>query len=295
MTHTSQSKSTSKYPACLYIVSTPIGNLEDITFRAIKTLSSVKYVACEDTRVTQKLLSHYQIQHKTLIRYNDFSQEGDRNKILDIILSGEAVAMVSDAGTPLISDPGYKLVKDALDKQVEVITIPGVSASIAALTVSGMPTNNFYFEGFLPPKTLARKNRLEMLQRIQTTLIFYESPKRLLATLKDIRETLGNKEITICREITKKFEETKHGKVEEIIENFDSFTLKGEIVLLINNHVEENLYTSEEDITHLLREALKTMPTKNAADFVATITSKNKKELYSLALSLKNENHDHQN
>lgn len=282
--YTTTSKQQANFPPAIYIVSTPIGNLEDITLRAINTLKKVNYIACEDTRITKRLLSYYGVNSPKLLIYNDFSNKESRNNIIDLVNKGNSIAIVSDAGTPLISDPGYKLIKDASENNIDIVSIPGASSAISALVASGLPTDNFFFEGFLPPKTSSRKKRLNEIKHINTTLICFESPKRILSSLKDIKLVLGDKNIAICREITKKFEEIRRGSIEKIINESESMVLKGEIVLVIDNHLTEDKKYSEEDILILLKKALRTMSTKDASAYVAEITSKHKKEIYQIAL-----------
>ena len=217
----------------LYIVATPIGNLADITFRAIDILKSVDLIACEDTRHTKILLNHYNIK-KPLISYFEHNKIKRSKEIIALLNEGKSVALVSDAGTPGISDPGYRIIRDAIDNDIEVVAIPGANAAITALTVSGAPTDRFVFEGFLPNKTTARKKKLLSLKEETRTIIFYESPHRLLKSLSDIKETLGDIDLVIAREITKKFEEIKRGKTVDLIEHFTTNKPRGEFVLVFN-------------------------------------------------------------
>lgn len=217
----------------LYIVATPIGNLGDITFRAIEVLKQVDVIACEDTRHTKILLSHYGIQ-KTLISYFEHNKEKKARYILRLLDDGKNVALVSDAGTPGISDPGYRVIRDAIDNEVNVISIPGANAALAALAVSGMPTDRFAFEGFLPNKTTARKKKLSEFAKKKSTIICYESPHRLLASLEDMGEVLGDAELVVAREITKKFEEIKRGNASDLLAYFKQKKVRGEFVVIIN-------------------------------------------------------------
>ena len=217
----------------LYIVATPIGNLSDITIRAIETLKKVDFIACEDTRHTKILLSHYNIK-KTLISYFEHNKVKRSEQIVKLLKEGKDVALVSDAGTPGISDPGYRVIRDAIDSDIKVIAIPGANAAITALSASGAPTDRFAFEGFLPNKTTARKKKLLSLRGESRTIILYESPHRLLKSLSDIKETLGDIELVIAREITKKFEEIKRGKTDFLIEYFTMNKPRGEFVLVFN-------------------------------------------------------------
>ena len=217
----------------LYIVATPIGNLADITFRAIEILKGVDVIACEDTRHTKILLNHYDIK-KPLISYFEHNKIKRSEQIIKLLKEGNDVALVSDAGTPGISDPGYRIIRDAIDSDIKVIAIPGANAAITALSASGAPTDRFAFEGFLPNKTTARKKKLLSLRGESRTIILYESPHRLLKSLSDIKETLGDIELVIAREITKKFEEIKRGKTVDLIEHFTMNKPRGEFVLVFN-------------------------------------------------------------
>ena len=217
----------------LYVVATPIGNLGDITFRAIEVLKQADLIACEDTRHTKTLLSYYGIK-KTLTSYFEHNEQKKGKYILGLLKEGKNIALVSDAGTPGISDPGYRVVRDAIDSGINVIPIPGANAAITALAVSGMPTDRFMFEGFLPSKTTARKKVLSELAGTKRTVIYYESPHRFLPSLEDIRDVLGGVELVIAREITKKFEEIKRGSAAELLSYFEQRKVRGEFVIIIN-------------------------------------------------------------
>lgn len=216
----------------LYIVSTPIGNLADITFRAIETLKAVNVIACEDTRHTRILTERYGIK-KPLVSFYSHNQVRKADVIIDRLKEGQNVALVSDAGTPGISDPGYVLIKAALDAGIRVEAIPGPSALITALVVSGKPTNKFVFEGFLSNKSSQRRKRLIALKEEERTIILYESPHRILKMLKDIEEIMGDRDIVVIRELTKKFEEIKRGKAGQIREYFEHKGVKGEFVVVL--------------------------------------------------------------
>ncbi len=222
----------------LYIVSTPIGNMEDITLRALRILKEVDIIAAEDTRHTGLLLKHFGIKNQ-LESYHDYNKIKKLPFFLNQLVKGNSIAVVSDAGTPGISDPAYNLVKEAVEASIPVVPVPGATAAIAGLSVSGLPTDRFVFEGFLPVKK-GRKKRLTLLSTEPRTIILYEAPHRLLRTLSDIREMLGDRSIVVCRELTKKFEETLHGSVSEIMEIFSSRKIKGEFVLIIKGHSEKN-------------------------------------------------------
>ena len=215
----------------LFVVGTPIGNLEDITRRAETTLKSVDLIAAEDTRISRKLLNHYDIQ-TPLISYHDKNERSQANKLIGRLMLGENIALISDAGTPCISDPGYRLVHSAREIDIEVITIPGPSAVTAALSVSGIPTDHYYFEGFLPLKK-GRKTRFELLESLPATIVIYESPLRVLRTLKDIERYWGNRVVSICRELTKIYETNFMGTITDAIQYFEKFKPKGEFVMMV--------------------------------------------------------------
>lgn len=217
----------------LYIVSTPIGNLEDITLRALRILKEVDLIACEDTRVTKKLLSQYQI-HKPLTSYREHNEREKAEELLSLLESGKNIAVVSDAGTPGVSDPGYRLVSLASEKGIEVISIPGPSAAVAALSVSGLPTSSFTFLGFLPKSDKKIQEHLESVREYTQTLIFFESPNRVIETLKDMLETLGNRRASVSREITKMFEETLRGEISQVIQILEQRQgIKGEFTIVV--------------------------------------------------------------
>jgi len=215
----------------LYIVSTPIGNLKDITLRAIETLKSVDLIAAEDTRHTKILLDAYEIQ-KPLTSFFEHNQIKKSGHLLELLKTGRNIALVSDAGTPGISDPGFLMIRLAQENNIPISVIPGVSACISALTASGLPAHRFVFEGFLPPKSGARRNKLTALKEQEGTCIFYESPHRLLKTLKDMQEVWDDPVIVVARELTKKFEEVRKDKASLLIEHFTIHPPKGEFVLL---------------------------------------------------------------
>lgn len=217
----------------LYIVSTPIGNLKDITYRAVETLESVDLIAAEDTRHTRILCNHYNIA-TPLTSYFEHNKFKKGEALLKMLKEGKEVALVTDAGTPGISDPGYHLVRLVREKDIPVTVVPGATALIAALSLSGLPAHEFVFAGFLPVKTAARKKKLGEYKKGGRTVIFYESPHRLLKALKDIDEVLNNPEVVIAREITKKFEEVKRGCCRDIIEEFARQKPRGEFVMLVN-------------------------------------------------------------
>jgi len=227
-------------PGTLYVVSTPIGNLEDITHRAIRVLGEVDLIACEDTRHTHKLLQHYGISTKT-ISYHEHNEQERSVELIELLVRGTNVAVVSDAGTPGISDPGFRLIRLAVARQVQVVSIPGPSALITALVASGLPTDEFFFGGFLPARSGARQTRLNELRSVPGTLIFYEAPHRLAATLKDAYEILGEREAVVARELTKLHEEIGRGRLSKLAARFSSAeTARGEIVLIVDRNVIES-------------------------------------------------------
>ena len=223
----------------LYIVSTPIGNLEDITFRAIRILKESSLIAAEDTRRTKILLSHYQISTST-ISYYEHNRYARIPKLIDHLCSGKDIALVTDAGTPGISDPAYRLIRAAINKNYRVESVPGASAFLTALVSSGLPTDRFIFEGFLPQKK-GRKGKLLKIKDIDATIIFYESPNRLLRTLKDILEYVGDRPAAVGRELSKKYEEVMRGKVSDILSHFTINKPKGEFVIIIGKD-DPNVY-----------------------------------------------------
>ena len=214
----------------LYIVSTPIGNLQDFTKRSIEILKDVDLVAAEDTRVTKKLFNHYNIKN-SIISYNDYNENQKYQYLLEVLKSNKDIALVSDAGTPCISDPGYRIVNAANMLGINVVSVPGPSSVIAALSVSGLPSDSFYFEGFLPKKK-GRTKRLNYLKQLDCTIVIFESPKRLLKTLNDILSILGNRVVSLCKELTKLHENVKLGYLNNIIKEID-LGVKGEYVVLI--------------------------------------------------------------
>jgi len=216
----------------LYIVSTPIGNLDDITLRALKTLSHVDLIAAEDTRRTRKLLSHFDI-HTPLVSYFEHNELKKLDKLLSHMKRGKEIALVSDAGTPGISDPGYRLVQQTVERGIPVIPIPGPSAVIAALSISGLPTDSFTFAGFLPKKGGKRRKLLEKLGDLDGTSILYESPHRLMRTLEDLLKVCGDRQIVITRELTKAFEETIRGSIREVINTLEGRRIKGEVTIVL--------------------------------------------------------------
>lgn len=217
----------------LYITSTPIGNLKDITLRAIEVLKEVDLIAAEDTRHTRILTKHYDID-TPLTSYFEHNKFKKSEYLLKVLQEGKSVALVTDAGTPGISDPGYRLIKLAQENNIPITVVPGACALVAGLSLSGLPTDSFVFEGFLPNKSSARRKKLEALKDEKRTIIFYESPHRITKSLKDIEEVLGNPVVACARELTKKFEELRKGTAAELYEHFSRTNPKGEFVLMLN-------------------------------------------------------------
>jgi 16S rRNA (cytidine1402-2'-O)-methyltransferase len=223
-------------PGTLYLVATPIGNLADITHRALQVLRDVALVACEDTRHTRKLLQHYGIDAKT-VSYHEHNEQQRAHELIELLKQGSDVAVVSDAGTPAISDPGFRLVRAAIENAISVVPVPGPSALLCALIAAGLPTDGFFFGGFLPARSSARRARLNELRSVPGTLIFYEAPHRLAGSLKDAYEVLGEREAVVARELTKLHEEIRRGRLSELAEHYATVEPRGEIVLLIDRTI----------------------------------------------------------
>ena len=228
----------------LYIVATPIGNLEDMTFRAVRTLKEVDYIFAEDTRVTKKLLSHYEID-TVVYRYDEFTKMTQINSIINLVNEGKSVALVTDAGTPCISDPGYEVVERALKEGIKVSPIPGCTPLVTAASVSGISMRRMAYEGFLPKKK-GRQTLLKKLALEERSIVIFESPHRVVRTLQDIEEYLGVREVAVCREITKMFEEIVRGTTTELIEKFKDRTIKGEVVMIVKER-ESNKDVNDDD------------------------------------------------
>jgi 16S rRNA (cytidine1402-2'-O)-methyltransferase len=272
----------------LYLVATPIGNLADITLRAIAVLKSVDLVACEDTRVTGKLLAHYGIR-ATMLRYDDHSSPAEREKLLARLRAGQRVALVSDAGTPLVSDPGYKLLRAAAADGIAIIPVPGASAALAALQVSALPPDRFLFAGFLPPKSAARRKSIAALAAVPATLIFYESGPRLAASLADLAAELGPRPAAVARELTKLFEEVRRDSLSELAAHYARHPdVKGEIAIVIGAPCEEAAPQAGV-LDEALRTALAGASVKDAAAEVAARYGLKRRDVYARALELKRE------
>ncbi|WP_073024072.1 16S rRNA (cytidine(1402)-2'-O)-methyltransferase [Lutispora thermophila] len=278
--------------SCLYLVATPIGNLEDITLRAIRILKEVDIIAAEDTRQTAKLLNHYDIK-KPMISYHEHNKKAKGEEIIRLIMEGKSIALVSDAGMPCVSDPGEDLVRLCIERGIQVVPIPGPSASLTALAISGLSTSRFAFEGFLPVKGKERKERLNRLSKEERTIILYEAPHRLLTTLKDLKDHMGNPYISISREMTKKFEETLRTDLEGAIKEFSDRSIKGEFVLIIegkglgNMREEEEVFWKDMSIKdHIIMHMEKGLSKKEAISLVAKERGISKKEVYNIGIDI---------
>ena len=273
-------------PAGLYLVATPIGNLGDISLRALSVLARADLIAAEDTRHSRKLFSHYGIA-ATLTPYHEHNTAKERPRLLARLRAGQSVALISDAGTPLISDPGYKLVREALDEGFAVTSIPGASAVLAGLTSAGLPTDTFLFAGFLPVKQGARRARLAELAGVPATLVLFETAPRLAKSLADMAEVLGAREATIARELTKLHETVTRGTLDQLAaESADADTQKGEFVVVIAPPSEEQADASDDDIVQALQTALKTESLRDAVRNVAERLGAKRARVYELGLKL---------
>jgi 16S rRNA (cytidine1402-2'-O)-methyltransferase len=271
-------------PPGLHLVATPIGNLRDVTLRALEVLAAADVIACEDTRVTRKLTEHYGIK-TPLTPYHDHNAAEARPKLLARLAAGDAVALVSDAGTPLVSDPGFKLVRAARDAGYAVTALPGASAVLAALSVAALATDRFFFEGFLPPKQGQRRTRIVELARIPATLVVFETGPRLAAALADLSEGLGPREAAVCRELTKLHEEVRRGDLAALAESYArEEAARGEIVLVIAPPAAQD--DEPADIDSMLRNALARLSVKEAVGEVAAVTGRPRREVYQRALAL---------
>ena len=271
----------------LYIVSTPIGNLEDITLRALRILKEVTLIAAEDTRRTRQLLTHYGI-HKPLISYHEHNEKMREDTLLKELREGKDVALVTDAGTPGISDPGGPLIRRAIREKITLVPIPGPAAAMTALSVAGLPTDRFLFYGFLPARSSARKKLLDGLRKRPETLIFYESPRRLLTLLKEAREIFGDRQVAVAREITKVFEETWRGSLDEVLEKIGKEEVKGEVTVVMAGNTDEDAVDFQ-----TIREALQKcqknfgVTWKEAVECVAEELGMAKREVYREGLKMK--------
>ena len=275
----------------LFLVPTPIGNLNDITERARQVLQDVQLIACEDTRTTQKLLNLLALKTSAqFISYHEYNADKMRPVLLEKLSSGTDIALVSDAGTPLISDPGYRLVRDVLDANLTVVPLPGANAVLPALQLSGLASDRFLFNGFLASKKSARCTELESLKNVPATMVFYESPHRTVDTLVDMLDIFGDRPAAVVRELTKKFEESKRGKLSELISYYtQNGEPKGEVVLVVAR-ADEDAVAQSFDINALLKEALKkNKSVRDAVDEVTKTTGLDRRKIYKQAIEIKNE------
>ena len=274
-------------PPTLYIIATPIGNLEDMTYRAVRILGEVDLIAAEDTRHSLKLLNHFGIS-KPLTSYFDHNQQIKGERILHALRQGKSVALISDAGTPCISDPGYQLVRDAVAEGIPVVPLPGACAAITALSASGLPTDTFTFAGFPPSRQGKRRTFLSGMSALPGTLVLYEAPHRLADTLNDIRELLGERQVIVARELTKMFEECIRGTVSEVIATVSLGIVRGEVVLLVAPGA--GAPQESESLEHVLERLMAdgTLSIKDVAKQAAVISGVSRSEAYSEALKMKN-------
>jgi 16S rRNA (cytidine1402-2'-O)-methyltransferase len=274
----------------LHLVSTPIGNLGDITLRALETLAGVNIIACEDTRITRRLTERYGIA-AMLEPYHEHNAASARPKLLARLAQGASIALVSDAGTPLISDPGFKLVREVCAAGHQVIALPGPSSVLAALAVAALPTDRFFFEGFLPPKQTARRARLAELARIDATLVMFESGSRVQDTLRDLAGIMGARDAAICRELTKLHEEIRRAPVSELARSADAMETRGEFVLVVGPPPASARIMAQDDLDDLLRSALKRDSVKDAVAHAVELSGRPRREIYARALELARQDH----
>ncbi len=272
----------------LHLVATPIGNLADITLRALETLAGVDLIACEDTRITRRLTERYAITAE-LTPYHEHNAAQARPKILQRLAEGAAIALVSDAGTPLISDPGFKLVREACAAGHQVIAVPGASSVLTALSVAALPTDRFFFEGFLPAKEQARRTRLSELARIDSTLVLFESGSRVQETLTDLAAIMGGRDAAICRELTKLHEEIKRAPIAELAAGKDTLETRGEFVLVIGPPPADAQTMGQDQLDELLRAQLQRDSVKDAVAHAVELSGRPRREVYARALELAKE------
>ncbi len=272
----------------LHLVATPIGNLGDITLRALETLAGVDIIACEDTRITRRLTERYAITAQ-LKPYHEHNAAAARPKILERLAQGASVALVSDAGTPLISDPGFKLVREVCAAGFAVIALPGASSVLSALSVAALPTDRFFFEGFLPPKQAARRARLAELSRIDATLVMFESGNRVQDTLRDLAQIMSGRDAAICRELTKMHEEVTRGTLAELANAADTLETRGEFVLVIGPPPAGAQAMAKDEVDDLLRASLLRDSVKDAVAHAVELSGRPRREIYARALELAKE------
>jgi len=275
----------------LHLVATPIGNLGDITLRALEVLAGAEVIACEDTRITRRLIERYGIS-ADLKQYHEHNAEQARPKILAKLAEGGSIALVSDAGTPLISDPGFKLVREVTAAGFDVFALPGPSSVLTALAVSALPTDRFFFEGFLPSKQTARRHRLEELARIDATVVLFESGNRVQETLADLADIMGSRPAAICRELTKLHEEISRGPVSELAKTADTLETRGEFVLVLGPPAADAQAMTDDDLDALLRASLQRDSVKDAVAHAVELSGRPRRAVYARALELARESDD---
>lgn len=275
----------SSLAAGLHLVATPIGNLSDVSLRALQTLADVDLIACEDTRLSSRLLTHYGIKTKC-VSYHDRNAVRQRPRLLRMLASGARIALISDAGTPLVSDPGYKLVGEVLSAGIGLHVVPGASAPLAALLLSGLPSDRFFFEGFLPVKSAARCDRIAALRYVPGTLLFFESPRRLSTTLRDLANGLGNRCAVVAREMTKLHEEVRRGALDELATVYNDVRVRGEIVIVVAPPDTDRISCPGE-VEALLDRLLPTSSLKDAVREAADLTGLPRRDIYECALKLR--------
>ena len=276
---------------CLYIIATPIGNFDDISLRAIKLLKSVEILLCEDTRKTKKLLSHLNINRKNLISYNDNNAENKRPQIISKLLSKTSIGIVSDAGTPLISDPGYKLVKECYKNNIMVTHAPGPSSVINGLILSGLPTNQFYFGGFVSSKKTFKKKQFITSEKYNMTGVWFDTCLRINNTLAVMQEVFGNRKISIARELTKTYEEIITGNLNDVIKTIDKRKrnknpLKGEVIIIVNGYTEKKFEMN--NLSIIIKNKLEKLSLRDAVDEITTETKLPRRVIYNEAIKIRN-------
>jgi 16S rRNA (cytidine1402-2'-O)-methyltransferase len=272
----------------LYLVATPIGNLGDITLRALETLAGVDIIACEDTRVTRRLTERYAISAE-LKPYHEHNAVMARPKILERLAQGASIALVSDAGTPLISDPGFKLVREVSAAGYAVVAVPGASSVLTALSVAALPTDRFFFEGFLPAKEVSRRTRLAELARIDATLVMFEAGSRVQETLRDLAATMAGRDAAICRELTKLHEDIRRGPISEMAKTADTLETRGEFVLVVGPPPKDAEIMTQHDLDDLLRSSLVRDSVKDSVAHAVELSGRPRREVYARALELAKE------
>ncbi len=275
----------------LHLVATPIGNLGDITLRALEVLAGADVVACEDTRISRRLMERYGIS-ADLKQYHEHNAEAARPKILAKLAEGGSIALVSDAGTPLISDPGFKLVREVTAAGFDVFALPGPSSVLTALAVSALPTDRFFFEGFLPSKQVARRSRIEELSRVDATIVMFESGNRVQEMLGDLADIMGQRDVAICRELTKLHEEISRGPVAELAKTADELETRGEFVVVVGPPAADAEAMTDDDLDALLRASLQRDSVKDAVAHAVELSGRQRRAVYARALELARETGD---